>query len=113
MPEMIKFDVIGFEATIENSNIQKEKVQKEMKAALKNYIERVLLKAKALCPVKTTALRESLNIGPYSDYEWFLRDGVPYGKYQEFGFTSKTGRFVQNSFVEPAFISIRPTIVKL
>jgi len=113
MAEMIKLEVTGFELTIENSNIQKEKVKKELKNAMKNYMERVLLKAKALCPVKTGALRDSLNVGPYSDFEWYLRDGVSYGAHQEFGFTSKDESFHQHPFVQPAFLSTKPTIVKL
>ena len=113
MTQMIQFEVTGFEMTIENANIQKDKVKKELKNALKDYMERVLFKAKALAPFKTGDLRKSLNVGPISDFEWYLRDGVPYGKHQEFGFTSKGERFVQNPFVTPAFLSTKPTIIKL
>lgn len=69
--------------------------------------------AKALAPVKTGALRDSIDVDKVGPNRCLLHDGVPYGKYQELGFVhEKTGQFIRNPFMEPALEATIPDIEK-
>ena len=69
--------------------------------------------AKALAPFKTGALRDSIDIDKAGPMSCMLYDGVPYGKFQEFGFVhEKTGQFIQNPFMMPALNATIPEIAK-
>jgi len=72
--------------------------------ALHQNAETILEMAKLNCPVRTGALRASLHIEQTGEFEYAVRDGVPYGIFVEKGHRdSRTGRFVEpRPFLIPA-----------
>ncbi len=72
--------------------------------ALRQNAEDILWMAKALCPVKTGALRASLHVEQTGEFEYAVRDGVPYGIFVEKGHRDpRTGNFVEpQPFLQPA-----------
>lgn len=72
--------------------------------ALRQNAEDILWMAKALCPVQTGALRASLHVEQTGEFEYAVRDGVPYGIFVEKGHRDpRTGRFVEpRPFLQPA-----------
>lgn len=85
-------------------DIVRENIRFRVKRALKENAEDILQMAKALCPVKTGALRASLHVEQLGEFEYAVRDGVPYGILVEKGYRDpQTGQFIEpRPFLQPA-----------
>lgn len=91
----------------------KPEVYPRVAEALLSNAEDVLWMAKALCPVDTGALRASLHIEQTGEFEYAVRDGVPYGIFVEKGHRSPTGGFVPaQPFLGPAIERMKPRAEK-
>ena len=123
MKSFMEFKVVGLDLAIENFKNLKKRFPKAMNEAEADFMQRFLLKAKALCPVKTGDLKKSLHVTPKGNHLWVLSDGVSYGVFQEFGFAHKKSgyrigamenwRWVQHPFIMPAFYSTYPPVLRL
>ena len=109
---MIQVRIKGIEEII--AKISKLKiVQKHNDELLFNLETDTVPLAKALAPVKTGALRDSIDVAQAGPLSCVIFDGVPYGKYQEFGWVNpQTGKFTQNPFMIPALRATIPEIAK-
>ena len=67
----------------------------------------VQAKAQMKAPIDTGALRNSLHTERISEGVWHVSDGVEYGIYQELGYHTRRGRFIQHPFLVPAAEEIR------
>jgi len=88
------------------SELSKETV-KSIDDAIQTSAKLVAQNAKLLAPVKTGRLKESIVSEKIADKVARVRDGVPYGVYQEMGFFHwKSGRFIRNPFLEPSIFAV-------
>jgi len=65
--------------------------------------------AKARAPVKTGAVKNSINTKPIGKCVYWVSDGVDYGIYQEFG----THRMSAHPFMMPAVEKVRKQLDKM
>lgn len=90
-----------------------EEVEPRVANAIRENAEDILWMAKALCPVDTGTLRASLHIEQTGEFEYAVRDGVPYGIFVEKGHRGPTGQFVEpQPFLGPAVDRMRPRCEK-
>lgn len=75
-------------------------IEKELERRLAAFAELVVAEAKRRCPVDTGTLRNSIDWAG-AGLAVVIGTPVEYGVYQELGFRSRSGRFVQNAFLLP------------
>lgn len=101
----------GIDEVIEKFKELKEEVRNLGDELYANLETDTIPLAKALAPVKTGALRESIDIDRLGPTTFVVYADVPYAMYQERGFVhEKTGQFIMNPFLEPAFEATIPEI---
>jgi len=105
---VLSVEVKGIERANESLKKYRERLTNAVELGMNSYVENVLYNAQFLAPFKTGKLMASLHMGKDNKTTWWIKDGVSYGKYQEFGFLSKSGQFVQNPFLYPAVMITPP-----
>lgn len=104
---------VGYELRWHGQKVHDEIVRR-LASRLSAVGELLVAEAKLRAPVDTGNLRNSIDYA-VDEQELSLVYGTPvyYGVYQELGFLTATGRFVQNPYLLPALLENRGRIMEL
>lgn len=109
----VSVDIIGEEETRKWLLSLSPEVEDEIQRNLMKLAQPVVQEAKKLAPVKTGRLKASIAARLAGWLQVMVKDGVPYGIYQEIGFYHWiSGKWIQNPFLFPAIQIKTPEIIK-